>query len=216
MSTLPGKLPEANVAAQSCVHIVDDDNSFRRAVGRLLQAEGFSVREYTSAGEFLISSPERHLGCVLLDIRLPGPSGLELQDALRVRGVYLPIIFLSGHADVPMSVRAMKAGATDFLTKPVKRPVLLQAIRVAVDRGVSDRTRREQARVFQGRFDDLTPREREVFHYVVIGWLNKQIAADLGMSERTVKAHRSQVMRKMQADSVAELVRLSGQLSPQD
>lgn len=193
----------------SCVHIVDDDNSFRRAVGRLLQAEGFTVREYTSAGEFLISSPESHSGCVLLDIRMPGPSGLELQDALRQRGIHLPIIFLSGHGDIPISVRAMKAGAMDFLTKPVKRPVLLNAVRAAVDLGVKGREYRDQRRAWQDRYATLTPRERQVFELVVVGRLNKQIASDLGTSQRTVKAHRSQVMRKMQVQSVAELVHIA-------
>jgi FixJ family two-component response regulator len=202
------------VADHPCVHIIDDDASFRRALGRLLQAEGFEVREYTSAGEFLISSPEHHCGCILLDIRMPGPSGLELQDALRQRGIQLPIIFLSGHGDIPMSVRAMKAGALDFLTKPVKRPDLLKAVRTAVDQDTTVRAHRERVRTSQERYATLTPRERQVFQYVVIGRLNKQIASELGTSQRTVKAHRSQVMRKMQVNSVAELVRLAEQITP--
>jgi FixJ family two-component response regulator len=196
------------------VHIVDDDASFRRAIGRLLQAEGFQVRQYASAGEFLISSPEHHCGCILLDIRMPGPNGLELQDALRQRDVQLPIIFLSGHGDIPMSVRAMKAGALDFLTKPIKRPDLLNAVRAAVDYDISHRAHREQIRTCQGRYATLTPRERQVFQFVVTGRLNKQIASELGTSQRTVKAHRSQVMRKMQVQSVAELVHVAEQIAP--
>jgi FixJ family two-component response regulator len=197
-----------------CVHVIDDDASFRRAVSRLLQAEGFSVREYSSAGEFLISSPERYSGCILLDLRLPGPTGLELQEALRQRGIHLPIVFLSGHGDIPMSVRAMKAGALDFLTKPVKRPDLLKAVRDAVVQDTAERARREQLRTCQERYATLTPRERQVFQYVVDGRLNKQIASELGTSQRTVKAHRSQVMRKMQVHSVAELVHVAEQITP--
>lgn len=214
MSETPALSSTPDGMQSPCVHIVDDDTSFRRALCRLLQADGFTVREYTSAGEFLISSPEHHNGCVLLDVRMPGPSGLELQDALRQRGIRLPIIFLSGHGDIPMSVRAMKAGALDFLTKPVKRPDLLKAVRAAIDHDASDRQHREQIRSCQERYATLTPREREVFHLVVVGLLNKQIASELGTSQRTVKAHRSQVMRKMHANSVAELVRFSEQIPP--
>lgn len=214
MSEAPAPSPARDGQQVSCVHIVDDDTSFRRALSRLLQADGFTVREYTSAGEFLISSPERYNGCILLDVRMPGPSGLDLQDALRQRGIQLPIIFLSGHGDIPMSVRAMKAGALDFLTKPVKRPDLLKAVRAAIDLDANDRLHREQVRSCQERYATLTPREREVFHLVVVGLLNKQIASELGTSQRTVKAHRSQVMRKMQANSVAELVRFSEQVTP--
>jgi len=199
---------------QPVVHIVDDDASFRRAVSRLLQAEGFSVRQYASAGEFLISAPEQHYGCILLDIRMPGPSGLDLQEALQKRGIHLPIIFLSGHGDIPMSVRAMKGGALDFFTKPIKRPDLVKAVHAAVDQDVISRAHREQVRTCQDRYATLTPRERQVFDFVVNGRLNKQIASELGTSQRTVKAHRSQVMRKMQVQSVAELVRIAEQIAP--
>lgn len=214
MSETPAPSQAPDGQQVSCVHIVDDDTSFRRALSRLLQADGFAVREYTSAGEFLISSPERYNGCILLDVRMPGPSGLDLQDALRQRGIRLPIIFLSGHGDIPMSVRAMKAGALDFLTKPVKRPDLLTAVRNAIDLDANGRLHREQIRSCQERYATLTPREREVFRLVVVGLLNKQIASELGTSQRTIKAHRSQVMRKMQANSVAELVRFSEQITP--
>jgi two-component system, LuxR family, response regulator FixJ len=214
MSTATTRPSPSARREHACVHIVDDDASFRRAIGRLLQAEGFQVRQYASAGEFLISSPEHHCGCILLDIRMPGPNGLELQDALRQRDVQLPIIFLSGHGDIPMSVRAMKAGALDFLTKPIKRPNLLNAVRVAVDYDTSHRAHREQIRTCQERYATLTPRERQVFQFVVTGRLNKQIASELGTSQRTVKAHRSQVMRKMQVQSVAELVHVAEQIAP--
>jgi FixJ family two-component response regulator len=200
------------VVDHPCVHIIDDDTSFRRAVGRLLQAEGFAVREYTSAGEFLISSPEHHCGCILLDIRMPGPSGLELQDALRRRGIQLPIIFLSGHGDIPMSVRAMKAGAVEFLTKPFADQQLLDAIHAAVER---DRTLRREAGLVaevKTRYAGLTARECEVMKLVAAGRANKQIAADLGISEVTVKVHRGQVMRKMRARSLADLVRMADRI----
>jgi FixJ family two-component response regulator len=213
MSQAPVSQSSPAAVDLSCVHIIDDDASFRRAVGRLLQAEGFAVREYTSAGEFLISSPEQHCGCILLDIRLPGPTGLELQDALRQRAIQLPIIFLSGHGDIPTSVRAIKAGALDFLTKPIKRPDLLKAVRAAVEYDASHRAQREQVRTCKQRYATLTPRERQVFQFVVVGRLNKQIAAELGTSQRTVKAHRSQVMRKMQVQSVAELVHVAEQIT---
>jgi FixJ family two-component response regulator len=206
------QIPPAGVDSP-CVHIIDDDATFRRAVGRLLQAEGFSVQQYTSAGDFLISSPEHHRGCILLDIRMPGPTGLELQNALRQRGIQLPIIFLSGYGDIPTSVRAIKAGALDFLTKPIKRPDLLNAVRAAVDHDATHRAQREQVRTCRERYATLTPRERQVFQFVVIGRLNKQIAAELGTSQRTVKAHRSQVMRKMQVQSVAELVHVAEQIT---
>ena len=209
MTTATASQSHDDGSERPCVHVVDDDTSFRRAVGRLLQAEGFAVHHYASAGEFLISSPDRQNGCMLLDVRMPGPSGLELQDALRQRGIHLPIIFLSGHADVPMSVRAMKAGALDFLTKPVSRPELLKAVRAAVERDAHGRAHRQEVRTYQDRYARLSPRERQVFHYVIKGWLNKQIAAELGTSQRTVKAHRSQVMRKMEVCSVADLVRLA-------
>jgi len=195
------------------VHVVDDDDSVRTAVVRLLQAAGYEARGYASAGEFLLGRSDRNApGCVVLDVRLPGPSGLDLQEALARLEVPLPIVFLTGHGDIPMSVRAMKAGAVDFLTKPVSREALLAAVRVAVARDADTRAAREGMRGLRARYDSLTPREREVFAGIVAGRLNKQIAADLGTAERTIKAHRAHVMEKMDVASVAELVRIAGQL----
>ena len=194
------------------VHIVDDDESFRTAVSRLLQIVGYEVRGYASAGDFLISRPGDARGCILLDVNMPGPSGLDLQAALADHGIDLPIIFLTGHGDVPMSVRAMKAGAVDFLTKPVEREPLLRAVHEAHARDAGAREAGNRRRAQQARYDRLTPREREVFAGVIAGKLNKQIAADIGAAERTVKAHRAQVLLKMQAGSVADLVRAATEL----
>jgi FixJ family two-component response regulator len=195
------------------VHVVDDDDSVRTAVVRLLQAAGHEARGYSSAGEFLLGRSDRDApGCVVLDVRMPGPSGLDLQAALGRLAVPLPIVFLTGHGDIPMSVRAMKAGAIDFLTKPVSRDALLTAVETALGRDAQTRAARARVHGLRARYDTLTPREREVFAGVVAGKLNKQIAADLGTAERTVKAHRAQVMEKMQVASVAELVHAADQL----
>ena len=203
----------SSVSEKPIVHVVDDDDSLRKAVTRLLRAAGYDVRAYASAGEFLLASRENNRrGCVLLDVRMPGPSGLDLQEALAREEEPLPVIFLTAYGDVPTSVRAMKAGAVDFLTKPIKRDVLLSAVRTALARDVRLHTSHEQRRDLRMRFTKLTPREREVFDLVVAGRLNKQIAAELGMAERTVKAHRAQVMTKMQATSLAELVHLADKM----
>jgi FixJ family two-component response regulator len=197
--------------ATPVIHVVDDDESFRTAIVRLLKAAGFEVRDYPSAGDFLLAKPASP-GCVVLDIRLPGPSGLDLQDAFRDNELALPIIFLTGHGDIPMSVRAMKAGAVDFLTKPVQKEALLNAIRNALARDADKRQERERTAMLRARLDALTPRERAVFDGVVAGKLNKQIATALGIAERTVKAHRAQVMEKLGANSLAELVHIAEQL----
>jgi RNA polymerase sigma factor (sigma-70 family) len=194
------------------IHVVDDDDSFRAALTRLLQAAGYEVRCYPSAGEFLLARSTAAPGCLVLDVRMPGPSGLELQDVFRQRNDALPIIFLTGNGDIPMSVRAMKAGAVDFLTKPVQREVLLNAVRNALARDGETRKAREQDGTLRALFETLTPRERAVFTLVAAGKANKQIAAELGTSERTVKAHRAQAMRKMQVASLAELVHVADQL----
>lgn len=194
------------------VHVVDDDEAFRTAVMRLLEAAGYAVRGYASAGDFLIARPGNASGCALLDVNLPGPSGLELQAALAEQGVALPVVFLTGHGDVPKSVRAMKAGAVDFLEKPVAREPLLAAVREALARGADARAAGERLRQLRGRYETLTPREREVFAGVVAGRLNKQIAAAIGAAERTVKAHRAQVLAKMGVGSVAELSRIATEL----
>ncbi len=199
--------------AQAVVYIVDDDPSLRTALGRLARAAGHRVEAFATAGEFLASPRADAPACLVLDVRMPGPSGLDLQEALAARGDELPIIFLTGHGNIPMTARAMKAGAVDFLTKPVNRQDLLEAIQRAVARHLHARTRRAERGALEGRFATLTPREREVFALVVRGLLNKQIAAELGISEPTVKVHRGRVMRKMQAGSLAELVRLAERLS---
>jgi FixJ family two-component response regulator len=200
------------VSEQPIVHVVDDDDSLRKAVTRLLRAAGYDVRCYSSAGDFALADHDNRRGCILLDVRMPGPSGLDLQEALAREDEPLPIIFLTAHGDVPTSVRAMKAGAVDFLTKPINRDVLLSAVRNALARDLRLHTSHEQLRDLRARFAKLTPREREVFDLVVAGRLNKQIASELGMAERTVKAHRAQVMMKMGAISLAELVRLADKM----
>ncbi|HSC07542.1 MAG TPA: response regulator [Steroidobacteraceae bacterium] len=194
------------------VHVVDDDDSARTAVLRLLGAAGYIARGYGSAGEFLMMISDETPGCLVLDVRMPGPSGLELQEALARRRSTLPVVFLTGYGDIPMSVRAIKAGAVDFLTKPVEREALIRAVRSALERDARHRRNREQGRALRERFDALTPRERDVFVRVVSGKLNKQIAADLGTAERTVKAHRAHVMEKLNVASVAELVHVAEQL----
>jgi FixJ family two-component response regulator len=198
------------------IHIIDDDDSVRKAVSRLLKAAGYAVQSYATSGEFMMAENLESPGCIVLDVRMPGPSGLELQSALARRGNGLPIIFLTGHGDIPMSVRAMKAGAVDFLTKPVQRQELLSAVQNALDRQakhLSEQTRNQHIREC---YATLTEREREIMAHVVEGKLNKQIAATMGIAERTVKAHRAQVMSKMQVDSLADLVRTASGLEPSD
>ena len=195
------------------VHVVDDDASMRTAVMRVLQAAGYEARGYASAGEFLLERSDGGApGCAVLDVSMPGPSGLDLHKALTQRDVPVPVVFLTGHGDIPMSVRAMKAGAVDFLTKPVKKEALLAAVTSALARDAETRAARDRLRALRERYGTLTPREREVFAGVVAGKLNKQIACELDAGERTVKAHRAQVMEKMQARTVAELVRIAEQL----
>lgn len=202
------------MSATPVVHVVDDDDSLRVAVTRLLEAAGYEVRGYASAGEYLLSEPADAPGCLLLDLQMPGPSGLELQTALARSAEALPVVFLSGHGDIPTSVRAVKAGAVDFLTKPVRKEALVEAVRNAISQDRHRRQERERQSALRAGYDSLTPRERQVFAGVVAGRLNKQVAADLGMAERTVKAHRAQIMRKLGAGSLAELVRIAEQLEP--
>jgi FixJ family two-component response regulator len=198
--------------AKPLIHVVDDDESLRAALLDLLDAAGFEARGYASTGEFLLHPALDRPGCVLLDVRLPGPSGLELQAALQRQGVALPVIFLTGHADVATSVRAMKAGAVDFLEKPVGRDTLLDALQRALDRDATQRTTRDEVHRKSMRLAVLTPREREVFDRIVSGKLNKQIADDLGIGLRTVKAYRAQLMVKLGVDSAAQLGKLAGEL----
>lgn len=197
--------------AKPLIHVVDDDDSLRASLLDLLNAAGFEARGYASTGEFLLDPPPDRPGCVLLDVRLPGPSGLDLHDAMRRQSRALPVIFLTGHADVASSVRAMKAGAVDFLEKPVRRESLLDALSRALDRDASSRTARAKAEEQGARFAGLTARERTVFDRIVAGKLNKQIADELGVSLRTVKAYRAQLMHKLGVDSAAELGKLAGE-----
>jgi RNA polymerase sigma factor (sigma-70 family) len=192
-------------SAPPLIHVVDDDDSLRTALLRLLEAAGFEARGYASAGEFLLQPVPDRPGCLLLDVRMPGPSGLELQAALPDHGVSLPVVFMTGYADVPSTVRAMKAGAVDFLEKPVQRESLLAAVGHALARDENQRWERELDAALRARFAALTPREREVFDHIVAGQPNKQVATALGVSERTVKAERAQVMDKLGVSSAAEL-----------
>jgi len=190
------------------VFIVDDEAPVRKALSRLLRAAGFAVAAFASPGEFLAQHDLHKPGCLVLDLMMPGVNGMELQRALARKGSVLPIIFLTGHGDIPKSVQAMKSGALDFLTKPVNDENLLASIRAAIKR--DSVARREQAELFEirARLASLTPREQEVLDHVVTGKLNKQIADDLGVIEKTIKVHRARVMEKMKVQSVAELVRL--------
>jgi RNA polymerase sigma factor (sigma-70 family) len=191
------------------IHVVDDDSSFRSAIAGLLNAAGYEVALYETSQQLLDRPPTRMSDCILLEVQMPGLSGLQLQDRLSKLGNRLPIVFLSGHADIPTSVRAIKAGAEDFLTKPVTKEQLLETIRRALDHAEEGRARSEQANALLARVASLTPRERQVFALVVRGLLNKQIAHELGTSERTVKAHRHMVMQKCGVRSVAELVMIA-------
>jgi RNA polymerase sigma factor (sigma-70 family) len=191
------------------IHIVDDDAAYRKALARLLEASGYRVALYASAAQLLETLPPVEPGCILLDIQMDGLSGLELQERLAASGNRLPIVFLTGHADVPSSVRAIKAGAEDFLTKPAPKDVLLAAVERALARFRAAAENDEKIGALRARLAKLTPREREVFDLVVRGKLNKQIAHQLGTSERTIKAHRHSIVNKLQTQSVAELVLLA-------
>jgi FixJ family two-component response regulator len=200
--------PQAPPVVQTpAVHLVDDDEALRTALSRLLRAAGHEVRVYASAAEFLMARDGPLRGCLLLDVRMPGgPTGLELHQALVRKRETLPVVFLTGHGDIPMSVQAVKNGAFDFLTKPVRREDLLKTITAALEAEQTLWQEGERRRDLLRRESTLTPTEREVFRRVVAGQPNKMIAAELGCAERTVKAHRAQVMHKMAAASLPELV----------
>jgi FixJ family two-component response regulator len=196
------------------VFVVDDDASVREAVGRLITSVGLRVETFGSTREFLDATRPESPACLVLDVRLPDASGLELQRDLAEAGVQIPIIFITGHGDVPMSVRAMKAGAVEFLTKPFRGQDLLEAIQEAIARDRVAWHERTQIKDLRARYDTLTPREKEVLALVVSGLLNKQIGAELGASELTIKTHRGRVMEKMRAESLADLVRIFERLKP--
>lgn len=194
------------------IFVVDDDPSVREAVGNLLDSVGMRWEGYGSTEDFLGAARPDAPSCLLLDVRLPGLNGLEFQDVLGKLGIHIPIVFITAHGDIPMTSRAMKAGAVDFLTKPFQKKPLLDAIVEAIDR---DRAARKADAAISGlktRFEELTPREREVMDLVVEGYMNKEIASRLGVTEITVKVHRGRVMEKMEADSLADLVRMAEKL----
>jgi FixJ family two-component response regulator len=196
------------------VYVVDDDASFRKAVSRLLRTAGLEVEALASAREFLEHPMADRPSCLILDVRMPGPSGMDLQAALQEARRDIPIVFMTGHGDVSTSVRAMKSGAVDFLEKPFRAPELLACVQRGLARSEQSRVERAERAAIERRFATLTSRERDVMWLVVTGLLNKQIAGELGIAEKTVKIHRGQVMQKMEAGSVAELVPMTQKLGP--
>jgi FixJ family two-component response regulator len=191
------------------IFIIDDDASVRKGLSRLLDSLGFSTETFASAEEFLKRSHYDGVGCIVLDVRMPGLSGMDLQDELNKADYSMPIIFITGHGNIPMSVQAMKKGAVDFLPKPFDEDQLLDALRKAIEKDTQAKAKRAEARDILGRITQLTPREYEIFRYVITGMLNKQIASKLDIAEKTVKIHRSRMMEKLGVGSVAELVRVA-------
>src|SRR5271169_276119 len=194
------------------VFIVDDDLSVRRSTERLIQSVGLKVQTFTSAKEFLANARFEGPACLVLDVHMPGLSGMDLQRELKQAGIHIPIIFITGHGDIPMSVRAMKAGAVEFLTKPFRSRSLLEAVRAAIERDTSAHRARTETGELRQRYEQLTPREREVMALVAAGQLNKQVAGELSTTERTIKFHRAHIMQKLRAESLADLVRMTEKL----
>ncbi len=194
------------------VFVVDDDVSVRESLEPLIRRAGWKPETFSSARDFLSRIRDETPSCLVLDVELPDLNGLEVQERVAANRTEMPIIFITGHGDIPMSVRAMKAGAAEFLTKPFERDVLLAAIRRAIERSRVALVQASELKLLNQRYASLTPREREVLVWVVSGLLNKQVGAELGMTEATVKAHRGQVMQKMKADSLADLVRITARL----
>ena len=197
--------------AEPIVFVVDDDPSVRRSTERLIRSTGLKVQTFRSAGEFLRHPRPEDPACLVLDVRMPGLSGMDLQRELTNAGIHIPIIFMTGHGDIPMTVRAMKAGAMEFLTKPYRSRRLLDAIHAAIERDRAAHKQRSEVAQLRNRYDLLTPREREVLP-LVLGLLNKQIAGELITTERTIKFHRAHIMQKMRAESLADLVRMAQKL----
>ncbi len=194
----------------STIFIVDDDPSVGKGLGRLLRSTGYHVETFSSAQEFLEAAPScKGPACLVLDVKMPGINGLDLQDQLNKKGYVLPIVFITGHGDIPMSVKAMKTGAIDFLIKPFDEGDLLKAVQEALKKDIANRRAMDERQSILQRIKSLTPREQEILTYIITGMLNKQIAYALDISEKTVKVHRGRVMEKLGIDSVAELVRLA-------
>jgi FixJ family two-component response regulator len=197
------------VRPEPTVFVIDDDASIRKSLSRLLRSAGYTTETFASAEEFLGRDHYNGIGCLLLDVQMPGLSGMGLQKELNRADYHMPIIFITGHGDIPMGVEAMKKGAVDFLTKPFPDKELLQAVEKAIEKDSYGRAEYEETLDIRRRIDRLTPRENEILRYIITGMLNKQIAYDLKIAEKTVKIHRSRIMEKLEIDSVAELVRLA-------